>query len=268
MRNLYRIVPLLVFLGGCRAASGPATPETPASRKVTLAAGTPVRLVLLDELTSGGSAEGTEVRLALMEPVEGLPAMSPATAIVAWSRTEGTLGSLTNRPARLNLTLKSLRGPNGEEIPLATDLDAPRDYELNRANTGRPSTVAQREPDEADAAVGTAVKDLIEQGKSGGLNAEEVGQLARKLGMNETAKLAQDGKLNQVQDLFQKVRSGGTIADLASGGTIAAAMELVNLAGDMGHRLGRTLGGRNIRAYPGTVIPAYVAETTTVTVAP
>lgn len=268
VRNLYRIVPLLVLLGGCRAASGPATSESPAPRKVSLAAGTPIRLVLFDELTSGGSEEGTEVRLALMEPVEGLPAMSPVTAVVSWSRTEGTLGGLTNRPARLNLKLKSLKGPNGEEIPLSADPKEAQDYELNRANTGRPSTITQKEPEEADDAVGTAVKALIEQGRTEGLNADEVGQLARRLGMDETAKLAETGKLDQVQDLCRKIRDGGTIAGLASGGTVAAAMELVNLAGDVGHRLGRSLGGRNIRAYPGTVIPAYVAETTVVTLAP
>ncbi|CAN5641505.1 hypothetical protein BH11ARM2_BH11ARM2_25330 [soil metagenome] len=267
MRNLYRILPLLMLLGGCRSASQPVA-ETSAPRKVSLAAGTPVRLVLFDELASGGSAEGKEVRLALMDPVEGLPAMSPATAVVSWSRTEGTLGGLTNRPARLNLTLKSLKGPNGEEIPLSADPNEPHDYELNRDNTGRPSTVAQKEPEEGDVAAGTAVKELIEQGQSSGLNAEEVGQLARKLGMGETARLAEAGKLDQVQSLCRKIRDGGTIAGLASGGTVAAAMELVNLAGDLGHRLGKTLGGRNIRAYPGTVIPAYVAETTMVTRAP
>ncbi|RYG44512.1 hypothetical protein EON79_14730 [bacterium] len=265
MRKLSRIVPLLILLGGCRAASGPAT-EAAAPRKVELAAGTPIRLVLFDELTSGGSAEGTEVRLALMESVQGLPAMSPATAVVSWSRTEGTLGGLTGRPARLRLTLKSLKGPNGEDIPLSAEAQGQSDYELNRANTGRPSSVAQKEPEEEDVAVGNAVKELIEQGQSGGLNSEQVGQLARKLGMNETAKLADAGKLDQVQSLCRKIRDGGAIADLASGGTIAAAMELVHLAGDVGHRLGKSLGGRNIRAYPGTVIPAYVAETTTVTV--
>ncbi|RYG35103.1 hypothetical protein EON81_13690 [bacterium] len=266
MKNLSRIVPLLIVLGGCRNASGPAM-EASAPRKVSLAAGTPVRLVLFDELTSGGSAEGTEVRLALMEPVQGLPAMCPATAVVSWSRTEGTLGGLTNRPARLKLTLKSLKGPNGEEIPLSADSKESEDYELNRANTGRPS-IAQKEPEEEDEAVGAAVKELIEQGQSGGLNPDQVGQLARKLGMNETAKLAEAGKLDEVQSLCRKIRDGGTIAGLASGGTVAAAMELVNLAGDLGHRLGRSLGGRNIHAYPGTVIPAYVSETTTVTLAP
>ncbi|RYG37799.1 hypothetical protein EON81_05590 [bacterium] len=74
--------------------------------------------------------------------------------------------------------------------------------------------------------------------------------------------------MDEVQSVCRKIRDGGSIAGLASQGTIAAAMELVNLAGELEHRLGRSLGGRNIHAYPGTVIPAYVAETTTVTVAP
>lgn len=84
------------------------------------------------------------------------------------------MGGLTNRPARLKLTLKSLKGPNGEEIPFSADSNDADDYELNRANTGCPS-IAQKEPQEEDEAVGNAVKELIEQGQSGGLNTEEVG---------------------------------------------------------------------------------------------
>ncbi len=262
----YALLPLLLLVGCRRSEPAPApVATTPAPRTTTLAAGTPVKLVLFDELTSGGSAEGMEVRLALAEPVEGLPAMCPATAVVSWSRTEGTLGGLTNRPARLKLTLKSLRGPNGQEIPLAADPKEAKDYELNRDNTGRPDALPQKEPDEVDVAVGTTVKELVEQGQSGGLDARQVGELARKLGMGETAKLADAGRLDEAQRLVRAIRTGGTVASLASGGTVAAAMELVNLAGDVGHRLGRTLGGRNIHAYPGTIVPAYVAKDTTVT---
>lgn len=261
----YALLPLLLIVGCRRSEPIPvaATPAPP--RTVTLAVGTPVKLVLFDELTSGGSEKGMEVRLALAEAVEGLPAMSPATAVVSWSRTEGTLGGLTNRPARLNLEMKSLKGPNGEEIPISADPKEPKDYELNRANTGRPEAIAQREPEEVDVSMGVAVQELIQKGQSGGLDPKQVGDLARKLGMNETAKLADAGQLDRVQSLCRAVRDGGTIAGLASGGTVAAAMELINLAGDMGHRLGRTLGGRNIRAYPGTVVPAYVARDTTIT---
>lgn len=257
-----------VTLAGCHKASTPApvatTPAVPSTRTVTLAAGTPVKLILLDELTSGGSPEGTTVRLALAEPVDGLPAMTPADATVSASRTEGTLGAMMNRPARLNLTLGSLVGPNGAIIPLSADAKAPKDYELNRGNTGRPD-VAQKEPEEVDISAGVAVQQLIEKGESGGLDSKQVGDLAHKLGMNETAKLADAGHLDQAQRLVQTVRQGGSVAGLASGGTVAAAMELVSLAGDVGHRLGRTLGGRNIRAYPGTIVPAYVAQDTTVT---
>ena len=262
------LVPFLpLLLVGCRHAAPP--PETvvapPAARTATLAAGTPVELVLFDELTSGGSEKGTEVRLALSKEVEGLPAMSPAAAVVSWSRTEGSLGGLTNRPARLNLELKSLRGPSGEEIPLSADPKEPKEYELNRANTGRPDALVQKEPEEVDVSTSVAVQDLIQRGTSGGLDPKQVGDLARKLGMGETAKLADAGRLDEVQSLCRAVRTGGTVAGLASGGTALAALELVNLAGDVGHRLGRSLGGRNIRAYPGTVIPAYIARDTTIT---
>lgn len=257
-----------VLLAGCHSSPPPTTSPVaakPAPRVVTVTAGTPVDLVLFDELTSGGSEQGMEVRLALKEETQGLPTFSPATATVSESRTEGTLGALMNRPARLNLTLGSLKAPGGEQIPLSADPKEAKDYELNRANTGRPDTVAQKEPEEVDVSTGVAVQDLIEKGQEGGLDAKQVGELARKLGMNETAKLADAGRLDDASRLVRTIRSGGTVAGLASGGTLAAAMELVNLAGDVGHRLGRTLGGRNIRAYPGTVVHAFVARDTTVT---
>ncbi|RYG37800.1 hypothetical protein EON81_05595 [bacterium] len=79
MPSIKAIVPLVILLAGCRNRSGPTT-EASAPRKVRLDAGTPIPHVLFDELTSGGSAE---VRLALMDSVQGLPVMSPITAIVS-----------------------------------------------------------------------------------------------------------------------------------------------------------------------------------------
>ena len=253
------LLPLVLL--GCGPKPAPSAPA-PVERKVTLVAGTPVKLVLLDELTSGGTEKGATVRLALAEPLDGIPAMTPATATVSWSRSEGTLGSMMSRPARLNLTLESLTGPNGEPIPLSADPAEAKDVELNRDNTGRPDA---KDPGEDDELAQRAVQSLIQQGQSGGLDAKQVGDLARRLGMGETARLADTGRLDEVRNLMKTVRAGGTVASLASGGTVAAALELVNLAGDVGHRLGRSLGGRNIRAYPGTIIPAYIARETTVT---
>ena len=261
LKRTLALLPLLL-VAGCRKD----TPSpTPVPRTVTLAAGTPVDLVLFDELTSGGSEKGMAVRLALKGDVVGIPPLSPATAIVSESRTEGTLGAIMNRPARLNLTLGSLKGPSGEDVPLSADPKEAKDYELNRANTGRPDAF-QREPEEVDVAAGVTVQELIAKGQSDGLDAKGVGELARKLGMTKTAELADAGRLEDAQRLVRTIRDGGTIASLASGGTVAAALELVNLAGDMGHRLGRSLGGRNIQAYPGTVVHAYVARDTTVSV--
>ena len=252
----------LVLAVGCQPKPAPAPTPIPVAKKVTVTAGTPIKLVLLDELTSGGIEKGSTVRLALAEPIDGLPAMSPATATVSWSRTEGTLGGMMSRPARLNLTLESLTGPDGQPIPLSAAPDGAKDYEMNRDNTGR---AGEQDPGEEDEVAQRAVQELIQRGQSGGLDSKQVGDLARRLGMGETAKLADAGGLDKVQSLMKTVRAGGTVASLASGGTVAAALEMVNLAGDVGHRLGRSLGGRNIRAYPGTVVPAYVLQETTIT---
>jgi hypothetical protein len=258
-----RVLPLLfaLALAGCRSAAqqtsaGPAPPK-----EITLAAGTPVKLILFDELTSGGSEKGAEVRLALAEPVAGLPALCPAKAVVSQSRTEGTLGSLLNQPARLAFELKSLKAPGGEEIPLSADEKGAAEYELNRENTGRPDQPPAAPEDEA---VQTSIRDLIQKGQSQGLDPKQVADLARRLNLSETARMADAGKLGEVQNLIQAVRAGTGLANLASGGTVGAAMELVRVAGDTCARLERTLGGRNIRAYPGTVVKAYVAKDTTI----
>lgn len=259
MRLLLGLVGLV--LAGCQAEPVAGTGAAATPQSSVIAAGTPVKLVLLDELTSGGSDKGATVHLALAEPAEGLPVLSPATATVAWSRTEGTLGGLSNRPARLNVTLKNLTGPNGEEIPLSADPKEPKDYEFNRTNTGRPES---NDPGEENEEAQKAVQELVRQGQSGGLDPKQVGELAKRLGMSETSKLVEADRLNEVGKLFQTVRGGGSLAALASGAPVAAALELVNLAGDVGHRMGRRFGGRNIRAYPGTIVQAYVARETTI----
>jgi hypothetical protein len=260
-----RAVPLLVALTlvGCQSAAQQTAAPPPAPKKVVLKAGTPLKLMLFDELTSGGSEKGGEVRLALAEPLSGLPALCPASAAVSQSRTEGTLGALLNQPARLAIELKSLKTPAGEEIPLAADEKGAPEYELNRANTGRPE-----EPPVAlgDERVQMSIRDLIQKGQTEGLDPKQVADLAKRLNLAETAKLADAGKLDEVQSLIQAVRSGTNLANLASGGTVGACMELVKVAGDTCARIGKKLGGRNIRAYPGTIVTAYVAKDTTVTV--
>jgi hypothetical protein len=260
-----RAVPLLLILtlAGCRSAAQQTAAAPPALKEITLAAGTPLKLILFDELTSGGSEKGSEVRLALAEPVSGLPAFCPATAVISQSRTEGTLGSLLNQPARLAFELKSLKAPGGEEIPLAANEKGDTEYELNRDNTGRPDAPPASPDSET---VQMSIRDLIQKGQSQGLDPKQVADLAKRLNLSETAKLADSGKLDKVQSLIQSVRSGTGFASLADGGTVGAAMELVRVAGDTCARLGRALGGRNIRAYPGTVVQAYVAKETKIKV--
>lgn len=265
-RLLLLALPLGLLLVGCHHEEHSAAPSAPPPvAQTTIKAGTPVDLVLFDELTSGGSKEGDEVRLALAQPIDGLPAMCPVKAVVAWSRTEGTLGALTNRPARLTLTLQSLKAPGGEEIPLSADPNGPKDYELNRDNTGRPAAKDLDKAGPDTKAAQQAIQELIQKGQTSGLDAKSVADLAHRLDMTETARLADAGQFDRVQSLCRAVRGGTTVAGLASGGTVAAAMELVNIAGDVGSRLQRALGGRNIHAYPGTIVKAYVAKDTAVT---
>lgn len=261
-----RALPLLIALtlAGCQSSAQQTASPPAAPKKVTLTAGTPVKLLLFDELTSGGSEKGAGVRLALAEPLSGLPALCPASAVVSQSRTEGTLGALLNQPARLAIELKGMKTPAGEEIPLLADEKGGLEYELNRANTGRPEDPSEEVP--PDEAVQMSIRELVQKGQSQGLDPKQVAELAKRLKLSETAKLTEAGKFNEVQTLIQAVRSGTNLASLATGGTVGACMELVRVAGDTCARAGKKLGGRNIRAYPGTIVTAYVAKDTTVTV--
>lgn len=265
MRRFWPGLAILVLFG-CRSG-GPPVASPPAPRVVTLRAGTPIHLVLLDELTSGGSEKGLEVHLATNEPLDGIPVMTPAIGHVSESRTEGTLGGLFNQPARLKLEFESLRLPDGTALPISADPAEAKEYEFNRANTGRPGDDDGAPSPSVDQAE-EAVRELVTKGESGGLDANQVTELAQRMRMSETAKLAQDGRLDDAKTLLRQVR-GGRAASLANAVPVAAAaLELVNLAGDVGRKVGRQLGGRNIRAYPGTKVDVYLLQDATITLPP
>jgi hypothetical protein len=123
--------------------------------------------------------------------------------------------------------------------------------------------------DKGNEAVLTAVRDLFEKGETSGLSNEKLTALATELNLPTTQKLAKDSKVDEITDLVQQIRRGATLTNLAADGSatlVDAALELAGVAGQVGNRLERMIGGRNIRAYVGTPVTLYVSETVEVKV--
>lgn len=228
--------------------------STPVTKPKALAIGTPIRLILADDLTSGGSAEGSGVRFLLNTDLgrDDLPKMGElVNGTVTWSRSEGTLGGLTNRPARLKVKIDSL-GP----YSLSANKDEQQDYEFNRENTGLPN--------DRGTEVSSEKVDLLEK--------LLVGQSTEEISADFIESLGTESSLPETQKLLKSapyVNQTSVIAALASGGTTAEfslALSAVNeIRGVLGRNIGklkRTLSGRNIHAYPGTQVTVYIWKPT------
>lgn len=278
MRNLPRFWVLgaaLLVAAGCAKNEPEATPSPPK----TLSAGTPVELILLDTLDSGGSDDGSRVALMVAEDVRiggevVVRRGAPAEAVVAYSRAAGTLSALANTPARLSIRLERTWGVDGTEVSLAAGDDPEEPYAFTRDNTGRKGRAATlpegTEAEEAKKLL-EAVAANLEQGKSVDMRDEAtaaaLSQAAEQWGMGATGRLIRDGEISKASSLLDQVRQGGSAAALVNGAalpTVAAALELAQWAGDVGSRMSRMLKGRNIKAHIGTHVPARVAKETQV----
>lgn len=271
----------LAILAGCSAAQQQAPAAMPLEA-VKLEAGTPVKAILMKELTSGGTNEGEDAPLMVSEDVKDakgrvlVPKGSVVTSKVTWSRSEGTLGSLLNQPARLKIKIENLKAVDGALVKLSAEKGKFEEFELNRENTGRITASEQLEKvagDKSNDLALEAVRDLFEKGEGAKLDSPETRQklaaIAQELGLPTTTKVMQENQVAKVTDLVQQIRRGTSLANLANGGSaslVDAAIELAGVAGQIGDRLGRIVGGRNIRAYVGTPVQVYVLETAEVKV--
>src|SRR5688500_6199471 len=83
-------------------------PETTLTAR--LDSGTEVKLILMQQLSAGGSKEGEEVAFMVTEDVTRsgrilIPRGAIAYGRVNWSRSAGALSKITNEPARLAVTI-------------------------------------------------------------------------------------------------------------------------------------------------------------------
>jgi hypothetical protein len=225
-----------------------------------------ISLLLLTELSAGGSPEGKRVAFLVTEDFSANGATVPKGSIaygnVHWSRSAGALSGLFNEPARLAIKLDSVAGTDGKPIAL-TPVGASKDgvFHFHGGNTGieRASDAIEEVLNDASAkeALEVMLGGLI--GKEMGSN-EVVALLAKRLSLTHIAKLVEVNSLGDLVGTFKSIAAGEItrIGTAHAGIVIEAITELTGLRKSVGDRIAGLFRGRTIRAYPGTPIKATV----------
>lgn len=237
---------------------------------INLAAGTKIPLTLMQELESGGTPTGTKVSFMVNRDVQSdgtiaIPKGSVVIGEVSWSRREGSLDGLMQRPARLNLKFKEAVLADGKTVPIGGSPDSD-EFEFNRDNTTpdqQPEAAAEN-PAVEEALTKLRTK-LLESDPD--LREEDLSPLleglAGNLKLQSTERILKQKELAEVNQLLKQLKGTGGVASLATGQAelaIAAVQELAQVANGVGRRMDRMLRGRNIKAYMGTEIELVVRD--------
>ncbi len=281
MRKVWIFGALSLIVAGCNNSGtnqshSSAGVTDPNLINVSLTKGQPVELMLAKRLDAGSCKEGDYVPLIVAEDVKdatgtvGIPKGTVVDGEVAWSRSEGTLSGMVGQPARLEIRVKGAKLDEAHTIPLCASVEDPeKAYAFTRDNTGLPgSETIQLDAILKDEAKRQALEQLNKamSGEEVALESTEtqmaIQRIAQELNLSETQKLVESsgsswiGLSSSLKDL-QK----GNLLSIAGGeGTLAvgAAMELINLAGQVGGQITDKLKGRTIRAFPGTRVTVYL----------
>jgi hypothetical protein len=271
---------VLVFAAlGCQGKTeAPATP-TPAMIEADLPAGTRIPAMLMKQLESGIDEEGSEVPMVVTEDIKDsaghvvIPKGTPMQGRVTWSRREGTLDGMFNRPARLNFAIETTVAADGQAVDVCADPKDPKAaFELNRANTGTAGAAETLEAvsrDERDEKVLVAMQQLFENGDARELESEQgrerLRAIAQKLNLPGLQSVAQQNDLGKIKGLLDNLRKGSSLSRLSPAAldgpmTFTAIMEMAQVARQVNDRMNKASHGRNIKAYIGTPVTAYVAR--------
>lgn len=243
----------------------------------------PIKLILLKELHSGGTPQGSIVPFMVDQNVVDasgnvlVKAGTPAYGEVTWSRREGALSApVLDRPARLAIKLTQTYDPNNQPLAL-TFATADNTYEFNRDNTSEaqidPQLAAAWKDPEKRAVIQRLIDNYTGQNEQP-LTATEQAQLveeAKTLSFTHAADLAQGGKLSALGGFVRKLRdaqSPTAVFGAAPSGVdplavVAAVQEMNQLTKPGRGAIGSKLVGRNILAPAGLVIDAYVVKNPT-----
>lgn len=260
-----------------------AVPGLPAAQPpALLKAGTPIALLTLQELTSGGSQEGDEVTLVVTEDVKDhmgrtlIPRGALAKGVVTHSRAAHLASAIVRQPARLEVRLMDVETVDRGKAHLCSDVADPAEgYDFTRANVsgGADGSLLRsiwQDPETrqilTDLANGTVGNEEARKRLSEDANAS-LGKIAEKLGLEKAQEWleSRDRKSGNKLDVGSAIESlrKGDYQSLPSDDLILAAQaigELVDLATNVDRQLRGMLKGPNIKAKVGTPIKAFVAE--------
>ncbi|MCL4284953.1 MAG: hypothetical protein KJZ62_07600 [Fimbriimonadaceae bacterium] len=263
-------------LWGCGSTGSDAPQPESKVVSIDLPAGAEVELLLLTKLEAGQAKKGDEVPFLVardvLDPAGNVAIERGAVVrgIVEGSRSEGTLSSMLNQPARLSVAIRPLALENGLSAGLASRSDDESDtiIEFTRENT-TPKKLNSEDRIDTDAEA-----KLLAEALERAFNGEELTEamtevdkdqllrdIASRYGLTET-KAYVEGPRGSVSLLSETLRSlqRGNVTSLSGGEValaVAAISELADFAGSVGSRLSRSLKGRTIRAYPGTRVKVY-----------
>lgn len=238
--------------------------------RVEVPAGTEVPLILLTEISSGGSAQGMEVAFMVSDDVMSpdkrvlIPKGAIAYGRVSWSRVAGAVSQFLNEPARLAVTIDRTVSIDGKTVLLeATKSKDGEPFHFTRENTETSRANEQLErvlsDNEAKKALEKMLNGLL--GEEMG-DADKVSDLAEKLNLRSTKKLADEQSLGDLEGVLKSINAGD-VARIATGHAslvIEAIAELAGVKKTVGDRISGLFKGRNIKAFPGTPVTAYVTE--------
>jgi hypothetical protein len=269
MRSYGRLsLPLLLLPAMAQARPG-----------ASLDAGTPVPLILMKRLSSGGVPAGSEVPLMVAEDVkaaDGTVVIKQGTLAVAKVVSSKGLGmlSLPGSHARLNLMLDQTWTADGQAVELCCDPKKPKEeFQFTRDNTGKPAPIPGLDKLWTDAAMQrllTQAASEIGEGHAAKWtqsprNREEFAKAAAQMNLSKAAEAMKADSLADVYKVFHKLQAGGITKMVASTNPISAltahaALEMARLTDSVQSRVAGTLKRRNITAHVGTPVTAYLAK--------
>lgn len=263
-RATFLAIACIALGAGC--APGDSSERRGQPVEVVLRAGTPVRLVLMTKAESGVELEGTPLLLIVEEDVlvDGTVAIrrgAVATGRVTQSRKGDLLRMIANQPSRLAIAFDSASAADGKAVGLTTPGD---ELKIERSMVGGEQSASAIEHLAADPETRKRLEALagsIEKGRLdlSGFTREDLRALADDLRLTATKTLLDSNDRDSLDRALRQLAVGGAMID-APVTAIAAALELIGVAGRAKDRLFGALKAPNIRAQIGTPLRAYVRE--------
>ncbi|MDQ2986796.1 MAG: hypothetical protein M3R13_08760 [Armatimonadota bacterium] len=227
-----------------------------------------VPMILLTEVSSGGAPQGKEIAFMVTQDVTSadnsivIPRGAIAYGKVVWSRSAGAISKFLNEPARLAVAIDRTVTADGKTIHLqATNSKEGKPLQFTGENTRVDVASDELKKILADESSKKALQQMLEvfSGSDMG-SAGIVAGLAKRLNLSSMFQLAEARSLGDLVSVFKGI-AAGQIARVGvgeAGLVIGAITELAGLRRSVGNLISGLFKGRNIRAFPGTPVVAYV----------